>query len=224
MERAAEIDVTFLISDLAGYTALTEAHGNHHAAEVIQRYMELSDSILTPSVRRVERVGDELLIVADSPAEAVGAAIQLRELIDQEPLFPAIRCGIHRGLTIVRETAYFSAALNLTARVAGHARAGQILCSEQVAHAAADFANVAYRPLGSVRFKNVPEPVQIFEIVSGPRATSEILVVDPVCQMRVTPGAETPRLPFGKQVYYFCSFECAKQFAARPEDYVESVI
>ena len=220
MDRPDEIDVTFLIADLAGYTALTEAHGNHHAAEVIQRYMQLSDAILTPSVRRVERVGDELLIVADSPGEAVGAAIRLRELIDQEPRFPAIRCGIHRGLTVVRETAYFSGALNLTARVASHARPGQILCTDRVAHTVAKLLDVAYQPLGSVRFKNVPEPVQIFEVLSGPPADREILV-DPVCQMRVTPAAETPRLPFGTQVYYFCSFECARQFAVHPKDYVE---
>jgi adenylate cyclase len=220
MDRPDEIDVTFLISDLAGYTALTEAHGNLHAAQVIHRYVQLADSILTPSVRRVERVGDELLIVADSPADAVGAAIRLRELIDQEPRFPTVRCGIHRGSIVVQGGAYFGAALNLTARVASHARAGQVLCSDRVAHAAPELPDVTYRPLGPVRFKNVPEPIQIFEVVWGRPAAGEILV-DPVCQMRVAPESETPRLPFGSEVHYFCSFECARQFAARPEDYVK---
>jgi class 3 adenylate cyclase len=34
-----ERDVTFLIADLAGFTALTEIHGSRYAACVISRYL-----------------------------------------------------------------------------------------------------------------------------------------------------------------------------------------
>ena len=219
MSATEEIDITFLISDLAGYTALTEAHGDLQAVEVIQRYAELADSILTRSARCVEHVGDELLITADSPADAVRAAVRLREVVEQEPRFPTVRCGIHRGLAVVQGGKHFGAALNLTARVASYAQGGQILCTERVADAAADLPDVTYRPFGPVRFKNVPELIQIFEVVSGRPGGAETSV-DPVCHMRVTPDSATTRLPLGSEIYYFCSFECAKQFAAQPENYL----
>lgn len=219
MDTPEEIEVTFLISDLSGYTALTEAHGDLHAAKVIRRYVELSDSILTESTRRVERVGDELLIVADVAADAVRTAILLRESIEHEPWFPTIRCGIHRGTVIKQGGSYFGATLNLTARIASHARSGQILCTQRVVDSAVDLPDVTYCPLGPIRFKNVPEPVQVFEVASGERGVVDASI-DPVCHMLVTPDTATARLPFESEVYYFCSFECAQRFAARPEDYV----
>ncbi len=219
MDAPEEMDVTFLISDLSGYTALTEAHGDHYAAGVIRRYVELSDSILTESARRVERVGDELLIVADVPADAVRTAVRLREIVELEPQFLTVRCGVHRGTVIMQEGKYFGAALNLTARIAGHARAGQILCTQAVADAAVDLPDVMYQSRGHIRFKNVPEPVQVFDVVCGERGAADTSV-DPVCQMLVMPDAAAAMLSFESEVYYFCSFECAKQFAARPENYV----
>ena len=219
MDAPEEIDVTFLISDLSGYTALTEAHGDRYAAEVIRRYVELSDSLLTESARRVERVGDELLIVADVPADAVRAAVRLRAIVEQEPRFITVRCGVHRGTVILQGGNYVGAALNLTARITGHARSGQILCTQPVADAAVDLPDIMYRPRGQIRFKNVPEPVLVFEVVCGERGAVDASV-DPVCHMLVTPDAAAAMLSFESEVYYFCSFECAKRFAARPEDYV----
>ena len=45
----------FLIADLAGYTALTEAMGDMEAAKVIARYVELAHDVLRPGTRIVER-------------------------------------------------------------------------------------------------------------------------------------------------------------------------
>ena len=64
-------EYTFVIADLAGYTALTEAHGGAEAARTIARYTELASNALTPGVRLTERVGDQVLIVGDDPSSAV---------------------------------------------------------------------------------------------------------------------------------------------------------
>ncbi len=60
--------MVFLIADLAGYTALTEAMGDMEAAKVIARYVDLVDGVLRPGTRMLERVGDEVLIVGDEAA------------------------------------------------------------------------------------------------------------------------------------------------------------
>ncbi len=64
MSLGREIDAVFLIADLVGYTALTEAMGGGEAVKVIDRYVKLAETALARDVRIVERVGDELLVVA----------------------------------------------------------------------------------------------------------------------------------------------------------------
>jgi class 3 adenylate cyclase len=212
---ARELDVTFLMADLSGFTALTEVHGSLHAAEVVGRYLELARGALELGVRLVERIGDELLLVADEPATAVRVALRLREAAEREPLFPVLRAGLNAGRVVERDGAYFGTALNLTARVTAHARAGQILCTERVAAAAQALAGVAVRALGAVRFKHVADPVPVFELVVAGHA--EDAVVDPVCRMHVVPDTAPARLPYEGTIYHFCSLECAKAFLERPE-------
>lgn len=216
-----EVERAFLIADLSGYTALTEAHGNLEAAKVVTRYVELAREALAPGARLVERVGDELLIVSERAREAVVTAVRLRDAVEAEPFFPMVRAGLHVGRVLEREGQYFGAGLNVTARVAGYARPGQILCTGKVAAEAAALDAVECRDLGEVRFKNVAEPLRVFEVLAGsqrerPRA------IDPVCRMQVDAETATARLPWAGRVYSFCSFECARAFAARPEDYAQA--
>src|SRR5262245_32616400 len=92
-----EVSVTFLIADLCGYTALTEVHGDTHAAEAVMRYAEIAEMSLAPGARLVERVGDEVLIACPDAAAAVRTAVSLQAAIEEEPLFPTLRSGIHAG-------------------------------------------------------------------------------------------------------------------------------
>jgi len=214
-------ELAFIIADLSGYTALTEAHGDERAADVVTRYADLARSVLEPGARCVERVGDELLVTALDAATAARSALAIRDRIEREPLFPTIRAGVHAGPVVEREGRYFGATLNLTARIAGHARGGQILCSGTVATAVSTLADVAVRPLGEVRFKNVGSAVAVYELIAAHRDGAETLL-DPVCRMRVSAEAAPARLPYGGAIYYFCSFDCAKAFAVAPQRYVSS--
>jgi class 3 adenylate cyclase len=90
MDAATEVNGTFLIADLAGFTALTETHGNLHAAHVVTRFVELVGATLQPGTRLAERVGDAVLIVAEDPTAAVRTAIMLRDVAEREALFPLL--------------------------------------------------------------------------------------------------------------------------------------
>lgn len=214
----SEVEAAFLIADLSGYTALTEAHGDTRAASVLARYVEIAEHALKPGARLVERAGDEVLIVAAEARMAVATAVSLRDAIELEPLFPTARIGMHAGSIVEQNGKYFGAALNLTARVAAHASEGQILCTDRVATRATSVDGVAYRALGRVRFKNIVEPVALFEVLTA-RQDRETTVLDPVCRMQVKPDSAPTRLPYRGSVYHFCSVECARTFAARPDDY-----
>jgi class 3 adenylate cyclase len=213
-----EIEIVFLVADLSGYTALTEAHGNLSAAETVNRYMEIVKAALQPGSRLVERVGDEVLIVGTDAAGVLQTAIRLHDTIDREPLFPTVHAGIHAGKVVEQEGHYYGKALNLASRVAAHARGGQILCTEQVTNLAGDLEDVAYRALGLTQFKNITQPVAIFEVVAG-RQRVDTNIIDPVCRMQVREDTAPARLPYGGNTYYFCSFDCAKTFADSPDRY-----
>jgi hypothetical protein len=48
---AREVEVTFLMADMSGFTALTETHGDMHAANVATRYVEIAEEVLDPGAR-----------------------------------------------------------------------------------------------------------------------------------------------------------------------------
>jgi adenylate cyclase len=218
MGVAGSGEYVFVIADLAGYTALTEAHGGAEAAKTVARYMELASNALGPGVRLAERVGDQVLIVGDDPCNAATTALRLKDAVDREPLFLGVRIGIDVGAAVEQDGAYFGSALNIAARVAAHARSGQILCTRDVAAAVRGMSDLRCVALGTVRFKNVSEPVEVFEIASAGQPSA---VVDPVCRMHVEAATAPARLPFNGTTYYFCSFQCAEAFTRHPPAYLE---
>jgi class 3 adenylate cyclase len=218
MTIPTEVVRAFLMADLCGYTALTEAMGDLEAAKVIGRYEGLAHEAMAQRARLVERVGDELLITSDDVASVVRTAVRLRAVIEAEPLFPAVRVGLHGGRVLEHQRKYLGAVLNLTARVAAHAAPDQILCTEPIAAVVNGLDDVTCRAAGIVRFKNLVEPVPIFEVL-GPIHGGVKAFLDPVCRMHVALATAPARLPFEGTTYYFCSFGCAKAFAHRPEAY-----
>lgn len=214
-----ETELVILIADLSGYTALTEAHGNISAAKAVTRYVEIVQEALQPGAGLVERVGDEVLIVGADGAGALQTAISLRDTIEKEPLFPTMHAGIHAGRVLEQDGHYYGRALNLASRVAAHARGNQILCTEQVVALASDLKEFEYRSLGPVHFKNITDPVAIYEVVARHESV-ETSFIDPVCRMQVRQDTAPARLPFGGKTYYFCSFDCAKTFVNNPGPYL----
>jgi class 3 adenylate cyclase len=103
---ADERHVTVLMVDLAGYTALTEAHGNVEAAHVVARYLALAADATAPGAQLLERVGDGLVFIADRVEAAVRTAVRLRALAAQTPRFPRVRGGLHAGPVAIDEGRY----------------------------------------------------------------------------------------------------------------------
>jgi len=214
-------DRTFLFADLAGFTALTEAHGDVDAADVAERFTALARASLDQGSTLVKTIGDEAMIVSEDAVSATRTALRLAASVHEEQRFPGLRAGMHAGACVERDGDYFGATVNVAARVAAHARSGQILCTLPVAEAARSVEEADVRPAGRGHFKNVTDPVELFEILDVSRAGFD-LEIDPVCQMRLDPAAAPARLPYRDRLYLFCSFECARSFAERPDTYAKS--
>jgi len=205
MKAKKEIQRVFLIADLSGYTALTEAHGNISAALIVTRYIEMVQDCLHKDSRLVETIGDEVIIVGKNADNLIQVGLKLRETVEKEPNFPAVHIGIHAGHVLEQDGQFFGSAINIASRTAAHARAGQILCTEAAMELVADKRAIRYQPLGKINFKNVVEPISVFEIAAE-NAKQAVNITDPVCQMQVQPDSAHGRLHYQGQNYFFCSF------------------
>lgn len=219
MPDSAEYAIVF--ADLAGYTALTEAHGDQQGAQVALRFFELAKAALIGGARIVKTLGDGVMIVASDTADALSTANQLSGAVDAEPKFPALRIGVHRGAAITQNGDFFGAAINLTARVMGTAQPGQTLCTETIAAFAAQSGMASTEPLGTVRMKNVPHLVALYLLRFGVQGASKLSHVDPVCRMQIGPDDAEVTEEHGQLTVHFCSPECALRFRAAPDVYLQ---
>lgn len=210
----------FLIADLTGYTALTEAHGDLSAASIINKYVELVRKILTSDVDFYQQIGDEILLFSSNPSSLLNFTVSLHNKVEKKSHFPSIHAGLHHGTVLKRDEKIFGSAINLTSRIASYAKGGQILCSRPFKESVGE-SDIFFHSLGEKRFKNVVKPVEIFEIKTN-NETEEIWYTDPVCRMHVSENTAPAKLPFEKKTIYFCSFECVKKFILNPELYIES--
>jgi len=216
---AREIDLALLIADLSGYTALTETHGALQASETVLRFGRLVERCLAPGVAIVNSVGDDVFCAGADTLAVVRTALRMRNEVEREQDFPRVRTGIHRGPIVEREGRLFGAPINLTARLAAHASGGRILCTEPIAEAVRTLADIEPRAIGEQRFKNVAQPVAVFELVrvNDRRA---VAAIDPVCRMQVAIDRAAATIVHGTVTYGFCSLKCAGDFAKAPELYV----
>lgn len=204
--------------DVAGFTALTEAHGGEAAADLVDKLTTLLRGCVErhPQMSILEVVGDAALLMGPEPAAAVEMIGALMAGAAMEVHFPILRAGLHHGWVTPRNGRYFGTTLNLAARVAAMARGGQVLATGDVARAAAE-RGVAARSLGLHELRNLPDPVEIFELCVNSDADTG--VIDPVCRMRITQQNAAGLLRHGGRDHWFCSLRCAELFAARPDLY-----
>ncbi|MHB8509922.1 MAG: YHS domain-containing protein [Candidatus Dormibacteria bacterium] len=209
-------ELTFAFVDLAGFTALTEAHGDEDAADLVERFVEITTSSLAPEDQLVKCVGDAVMLTSLKPGAGVALMRRLYEGFRMETNFPLPRAGLHHGPAVERGGDFFGSTVNVAARVAAHASAGQVLATPQVASAARQLG-VGMVELGLVRLRNVEEPCELSELQIG--EPDQAYSVDPVCRMRVQHDVAAGQLVHGGHRFWFCSMSCASKFSADPDRY-----
>lgn len=212
-------EVTFVFADLAGYTALTEAHGDEHAASTAVRFHDLARQMMSPATRLVKTIGDAVMLAAPTSEDAIATSLAILAAVNAERMFAALRVGIHRGPAVLRDGDYFGAAVNIAARVAGIARGGEVVCTEPIASIATTRSLAAARALGTFRLKNVSAPLALYAlVVEQPEA--ELRHVDPVCRMLVGTAEVRAIRDRGGTLLYFCSQHCAETFDTAADEYL----
>jgi adenylate cyclase len=209
---------TFLFADIAGFTALTEAHGDEEAAALVADFCDAVRADLPDSGGvHVKTIGDALMLRIPDPGRAILFGLHVAHGLMRGHGAPAVRVGLHHGPAIQREDDYFGATVNLAARVSGLAAGGEVLLTAQTAALAPELDGVFYEARGRQELRNVREPVELFAAVRTGQSTPGRLAVDPVCRMAVDPDRAAGRLVHESTAYFFCTLQCAGDFARHPE-------
>jgi class 3 adenylate cyclase/YHS domain-containing protein len=212
---------TFMFADIAGYTALTEAHGDEDAAELARTFCRAVAGVASEEGGElVKTIGDAVMIRHPDPARAISLGLRAAGEVLAGHGFPTVRVGMHHGPALESEGDWFGSTVNLAARVAALAAGGEVLLTAAVREAAGELEGVRLESRGEQRLRNVPAPVAVFAATLEGREAAH-RDVDPVCRMVVAEGREVGTVRHRGADYRFCSLGCIRLFAEAPDAYVD---
>ncbi len=207
---------TFAFVDLAGFTALTEVHGDEVAVDVVGAFFDRARSAVAGRGQLVKTLGDAVMLAFASPTDALVAVGELLEASVADSTLPAPRAGLNHGPAIRQDDDWFGAAVNLAARIASQASGGETLATAGVASAARGLG-LPTVDLGCFDLRNILEPVELFQIELVPPV--EAISIDPVCRMQIAHTSAAGRLRRDDVDLWFCSLMCVEAFISEPSRY-----
>lgn len=153
---------TFLFADLVGYTAFTELVGDETAADVAVAFQLAARRIADQcGCEVVKNLGDAVMVRGDDATRVLALALALRRELADEGWCPQLRMGVHSGTAVRRGSDWYGSTVNVAARVADAAAAGEVLLSLTTRELIAR-AGVRIADRGARRFKNVTAPLALF--------------------------------------------------------------
>lgn len=137
MTASSSLELTFAMVDLAGFTALTETHGDEHGADLAVGFADIARGELSTGDRLVKTIGDAVLLASVSPTAGLELVRRILTECYRRDSYPVARVGLHHGPAVQRRDDFFGTSVNLAARVASLAAGGQVLATSEVANTAA---------------------------------------------------------------------------------------
>lgn len=211
-QPADRTSATVAFIDLAGFTAIADVFGDAAAVETLEIFEQMVREALTGYEPPIKWIGDEAMLSFPEPESAIQALGALLQSCRNEPRLPLTRAALNHGPVIRRGGDLFGSTVNIAARIAALASAGQLLATKPVAEAASA-RGIGMRELGEVSIRSVAETVPLYEIELAP--APDPAWIDPVCKMHA-PYAHFRR---GSEEPWFCSPRCEEAYRASPQTY-----
>ena len=104
------------------------------------------------------------------PPKPVRRAAVVRRIAEEEA--PPLRIGLAAGAVLLRDGDIFGATVIRASRLAGVARAGEIIGDDAIAALPLRGAGLSWTPKGSVTPKGLP-PMEVFALEHGARPTDD---------------------------------------------------
>ena len=153
---------TFLFADLAGFTSLTEAHGDEYGADLAERFCRALNERLPDGAEDFKMLGDSCLVRVDDAAAAITLALELTNEVGSRDVFPPVRIGMHTGPAVQRGGDWFGTTVDTAARVAALAAADEVLLTEATKTAAGELTAATFEDLGERGLRNLSRPQHLY--------------------------------------------------------------
>src|SRR6478735_7065945 len=155
-------------ADVAGYSRMmgTDEAGTH--ATFKAHRTAIYPIILNHGGRLVKNTGDGFLLEFPSIVGAIEAAVAMQKVMaERNEHLPAdrsmqFRMGIHMGDVMADEDEVFGDDVNIAVRLESVAAPGGVAISGKACHEAGKRLSVALADAGRHRFKNIDEPIQVW--------------------------------------------------------------
>ena len=166
-----ETKLTILFADVCGSTKLYETLGDSVARDTVAKCVSImGEETQRQSGRVVKTIGDEVMSVFEDPSAAADAAGGMQERISSGLVVQgksiAIRVGFHFGPVIVETDGdVYGDAVNTAARMAGQAKAGQILTTASTVEKMSDIWKASTRQIDRAAVKGKKDEIDMIEIL-----------------------------------------------------------
>ncbi len=165
---AADDVHTILFTDVAGSTALTDRLGDARARELLREHEGITrEALREHGGSEVKSMGDGFMASFSSATKALECAIAVQRAFEahnesaEEPI--RVRIGLNAGEPIAEDEDLFGTAVNMAARIAAKADAGEILASNVVRELVAGKAFL-FNDRGETELRGFENRVRVYEV------------------------------------------------------------
>ena len=177
-------EVTIVIADISGSTALLDRVGNDQGYHLIGECLKCLRFVLqTENGIFIRSKGDDVLGAFYDASQALNAASQMVAVQTNSML--DIHVGIHYGQIINFQEDVFGDTINLTDRLTKLAKPGEILASIDFTEQLPIDQKQLFNPLESITLKGKSSPTVIFTLVEH-QDTARTIMVDPLITKQST--------------------------------------
>jgi len=169
-----------LSADVKGYSRLMRSDEEATVRTLIQYRKIILALVEEYQGRIVDDPGDNILAEFTSVVHAVQCGFEIQTTLESENAKRdenrrmEFRIGIHLGDVIHEGGRIYGDGVNIAARLEGLAAAGGISISGTVYEHVKHKLALSYRYLGKQRVKNIPEPLQVYQILLELKTTGKV--------------------------------------------------
>lgn len=159
-----------LFADVSGSTRLYEKLGDAEALRAVERCLNRMRRVVDGHGGKViKTIGDEVMTTFDTADAGIQAACEMQHRVTDLPPVSgvklAIRVGFHYGPAIEENDDVFGDTVNTAARMAGLAKAGQIMTTAETMAAVTLSLAPEVREIDALTVKGKAEDVRVFEVL-----------------------------------------------------------
>jgi adenylate cyclase len=131
--------LTVGFADLVGFTRASRRLSPAELTALLEEFQRIAADVVAGCRGRVVKtVGDEVLFLAEEPADGVEIGLGLLERLAEAESLPQLRIGLALGDVVTRFGDVYGEAVNIAARLTAQARPGRMLVDRNLATALAD--------------------------------------------------------------------------------------